>query len=127
MNLYEYLIGGKKIGVRQSPEWEDLRTGDTVYYWTYADSSFITPENAIIILTIKDIKIIKSVVTITTAAITGDDSDSTFNFAGGRSSTGKMVDNNGLKLYCATTMEDLKKIVPEKFFKTARISDRTKK
>ena len=129
--LYEYLIGGRKTGIRQTPEWEDLGVGDTVYYWTYADSSFNkapeTDVNAIMILNIKNIKITNGIVAITTVALNGGDDDNTFNFAGGRSSTGKAVDNNGLKLYCATTLEELKKIVPEKFFKKTKISDWTKK
>jgi len=130
-HIYEYLIGGRKTGIRQTPKWEDLGVGDIVYYWAYADSSFNkapeTDVNAIMILNIKNIKITNGIVTITTVALNGGDDDNTFNFAGGHSSTGKMVDNDGLKLYCATTFNELEKIVPVKFFKTAKISDLTKK
>lgn len=126
-HIYEYLIGGRKIGIRQTPKWEDLGVGDIVYYWAYADSSWANPDNTIMILTIKNIKITNGIVAITTVALNGGDDDDTFNFAGGRSSTGKMVDNDGLKLYCATTLKELEKIVPGEFFKTAKINDWTKK
>lgn len=126
MNLYEYLIGGKKQNKPGPPFLNELQKGDKIYFWAFSDDPNMSgtqeEKNEIWVSPLHNIEVKgETIITYTYNENYPNGDDMRIETKGFGKTSGKPVDMNGLKLFCATTLEELKKIVPKDYFNRAGI------